>query len=492
MKKKLSQNVAKNDFFGKNILFLGLMIAVYILTFSFLAIQRHNAFASNFDLANMDQTLWNTINGRFFSLSTAQGTLSRLSIHADFILILLAPLYLIWNDVRMLLIAQTIFIAFGAVPIYLLTTKLLGSSMWALVISALYLLYPSLQWVNIYDFHPVSLAIPFLLFAFYYSYQKKWREYFLFVLLAIITKEQVSLIIAMWGVLQIILFKEKKLGLISLFLGLAWFPIMVFLVIPNFGPSGQHWAFDVWFKDPKDQVSQNPLLGVGNLISSFFSFEAINYYLGLLKPLLFLPLLGLPFLLVSLPDLGINVISSFPEMRSNILHYDSALIPGLFLGTIFGLQYAVRFFLKYFPNEYRWLRKKQKLLALLVLTPVFFLSIVKGPLPLNPFCWCGIYYVGENEKKFAQLLSTIPPEASIAASREIRAHLTHREHAFDINEMAFETEYLALIDQQRYIGNFYPREYEIELKNRLKFDPRYELIFDRGHYSLFRRINSQY
>jgi uncharacterized membrane protein len=54
----------------------------------------------------MDQTVWNTIHGRIFQLTDPNGTtnISRLAFHADLILVLISPLYLIWSSPEMLLL----------------------------------------------------------------------------------------------------------------------------------------------------------------------------------------------------------------------------------------------------------------------------------------------------------------------------------------------------------------------------------------------------
>ena len=76
------------------VVFITLYVA-YFTTASFL--RYDNFFTGRFDLGNMDQTVWNTIHGRIFQLTDPNGTtnISRLAFHADFILVLIAPLYLI-------------------------------------------------------------------------------------------------------------------------------------------------------------------------------------------------------------------------------------------------------------------------------------------------------------------------------------------------------------------------------------------------------------
>ena len=109
-------------------LLLAILIGVYIITFSTLSILRHNAFASALDLGNMDQTVWNTLNGNFFSLTNNGQNVSRLAVHGDFLLVLFAPLYALWSNPRILLIAQSIYLGLGAVPLFLIAKSTVFSN----------------------------------------------------------------------------------------------------------------------------------------------------------------------------------------------------------------------------------------------------------------------------------------------------------------------------------------------------------------------------
>src|SRR5690606_29781357 len=107
------------------------MTTLYCAYFTYFTIQKHhNFFTGRFDLGNMDQTVWNSIHGRIFLFTNPDGTdiISRLAFHADFILILLSPLYLIWSDPRMLLITQTVIIASGAFFVYKIGQTIIGNN----------------------------------------------------------------------------------------------------------------------------------------------------------------------------------------------------------------------------------------------------------------------------------------------------------------------------------------------------------------------------
>jgi uncharacterized membrane protein len=65
----------------------------------------------------------------------------RLGVHADPFLALLAPLWWLWPSPLMLLVAQIVAVASGALPVYWLARKRLGSGGAAAGFAAVYLLY---------------------------------------------------------------------------------------------------------------------------------------------------------------------------------------------------------------------------------------------------------------------------------------------------------------------------------------------------------------
>jgi uncharacterized membrane protein len=100
------------------------LILVYIVTFSTLSVLKHDTFHSfTFDLGIMSQVLWNTAHGRLFELSLdrpldTELVGSYLGNHVRPILLLLAPLYRLWPDPRLLLILQSVALGLGAVPLF--------------------------------------------------------------------------------------------------------------------------------------------------------------------------------------------------------------------------------------------------------------------------------------------------------------------------------------------------------------------------------------
>jgi uncharacterized membrane protein len=452
-----------------------------------LSILRHDAFASRFDLSNMDQTLWYTLNGHFFQFRHPDDFVSRFSVHADLILVLLSPLYLIWDDVRMLIASESVFLGSGAIAVYLISSIILKNKIISLILAAVYLLNPGMQWTDIYDFHGVSLAIPFVLASFYFLLTKKKRWYWVFVFLALITKENVSLTISMLGILAFFVYKERRLGFLTFVVGVLWFVAMVSFVMPYFSPSGTHWALE-----ESGETGPAPLAGIfeKNMnIETFtntflFNQTALDYYLLLIRPFGFLPILGVPFLLVSVPEMAINILRGTTTI---VFHYDSATMPGLVLATVYGLWYIKLLFQKvYFLRKFE--RAGMYLITGVLLLYVLRVNYQYSPLPTTPWCQCYVYNAIKEDREFEAVLQSLPRDAFITSSLEIRPHVSHRDLAFTVPSATESAKYIALITQNRLISNYEPKEYENQLIPILLASPEHKLNFKSKHFYLFERL----
>ena len=77
----------------------------------------------------MTQAVWATAHGHFLEVTNLAGQqTSRLGSHFDPILAALAPLWLAWPSPDMLVTVQAIAVALGALPVFWLARKHLGSA----------------------------------------------------------------------------------------------------------------------------------------------------------------------------------------------------------------------------------------------------------------------------------------------------------------------------------------------------------------------------
>lgn len=325
---------------------LAVGIVLYILVMGTASVLRYETFkATAFDLGNMDQVVWNTIHGRLFQFTNQGvdwfGPPIRLAVHFEPILLLISPLYLIYADPRTLLVFQTLALAAGALPVFLLTRRYIPRwPLMAALMALAYLAMPALIGINIFDFHPISLATPLLLYAFLALDYRRYAWFVVACLLASFCKEDVPLAVALVGVLVIWKYRMPRLGLALMIWGVLYC-IFAFAMIKHFYPGAQGNNF--WYR--YEELGSTPKEAIVNLIlhpwlifTMFITVDRFYYLFNLIRNQGFLSLLAPEWLLPALPSLAINLLSTYPLYYSGVYHYNAVIIPFIMLSSIHGLQ----------------------------------------------------------------------------------------------------------------------------------------------------------
>src|SRR5262249_21482700 len=92
--------------------------------------RRYTGFLQGrFDLGNMVQAVWSTAHGRPLEItnSSTGEQMVRLGGHADPFLVLLAPVWKVWPSPLALGLTQVVVVALGALPVFWLGRRHLGS-----------------------------------------------------------------------------------------------------------------------------------------------------------------------------------------------------------------------------------------------------------------------------------------------------------------------------------------------------------------------------
>lgn len=446
-------------------LMLSMVIISYSVAMSYLSIKRHLAFASGYDLANMAETVWQSSQGNLFSLTGTNGLTSRFTHHTDLILLFLVPFYKLFPDTILLLIVQSIAIALSAIPIYLISQLLIKQKLISLTLVFIFLINPGVLWTNIYDFHPVSLAIPLLFSIYYCLLVKNYRWLWVFIVLILLTKENLGLLVAALGFLVFLKMKDRKTGLAMMLIGASFSLIAIKYVMPAFSQGSPHWAWS-WF-DFSDRA-------ISKFKHNFILESSFHYYRDLLKPYAYLPLLGGWNLLPALPDFLINSLSKQGQMKSIVFHYDSLISVVILVNLILVLSRL----------------KGSRLLYPLILVVLFF-SLKQNyhysPLPTTPGHWKLMYYRTQDEINFQKALKQIPLSAIVTSSSEIRPHIVNHRLSYNLPNGIDQSDYIAIVDQNRLVGDYEPKEFENQLISRLQLDQKFQLIFQQGHFYLYQR-----
>ncbi len=501
LNKTKSELVLKTESFistHKQEILTGVAIIIYIIYFTTATLLRYDNFhTGRFDLGNMDQTVWNTANGRIFQTTDGVNIVSRLSGHADFILIFTAPLYLIWADPQVLLGLQTIVLALGAVFVFKIAKMILNSKNAAAFFSLAYLLNPSLQFTNLYDFHPVTLATTLLLGAFYYFIQKKYLHFLFFAILAGLTKEQVWLVIAVFG-LYILFFQavgiarkkfplRLKTTLFNFLFGLGVsgvsffiFYYLIWIAIPQ-AREGSHFALSYYsdFGDSPFNVIRNILFSPGKIIEIIATGDRPAYLLHTFLPLGFISFLSPLALIFAVPDLGINLLSNNTNLHQIYYQYTAVITPFVFIAAIFGAK-----------NLTKWLPKKETLNIVLFL--VIFSTLISvhnfGPLPGAKNPNIDMFTKQLPDRKLIQsFIKKIPQEYKVAATNNLGSHLSKRQYIFTIPQGIENADIVAFLLNDPFAQPSLASQKEIV--EQLKKDGRYKLLISRGDFVVFQKRN---
>jgi uncharacterized membrane protein/uncharacterized membrane protein YbhN (UPF0104 family) len=401
------------------------LFVCYVIYFTLVTFLRHDHFyTGKFDLGNMAQTVWNTTQGRFFQFTNPDSVhnVSRLSTHADFILVLLAPLYALFPSPKTLLFLQTFVVGIGCFFVYWIARDKLKSKSIALAFAFSYLINPGVERANLYDFHAVTLATTFLL-AMYYFYQKKRYILFgVFAILAGITKEQIWVIVALFGVLIFFIQKKRLIGSALFLGGFAFSYFLISYAIPN-ASGTDHFALSYYSElgDGPVGILRTILLSPDKIIDIILQKERIDFLRQILSPVGYLPLIFPFFMLFASPELLISLLSSNPQLHQIYYHYTAAITPFIYLSSIF----AVGIILKFLPKSLGFL------IILFIAGSALIGAYKYGPLPgaRNPNTDMFTKQVWEREYIHAEL-SKIPSEAVVAASNNVAAHLSNRETVY--------------------------------------------------------------
>ena len=317
----------------------------YAVWMSDQVVLRYDTFvATAFDLGNMDQAIWNTLHGRPFQFtnhgSNWYGYPIRLAQHVEPIIFLLSLLYAFHADPRILLIFQTLALASGALPVFLLTRKFVP--VWPLLASlmaAAYLFSPALIGENVFDFHPVTLVTPLLLYAILALTYRRYAWFVICCILAAACKEEIPIVVALLGLMVIWKYKLPRLGILLLIGGIIWSALAFLVIEPHFNIGAQNNNF--WYRyailgsSPKAAIV-NILLHPWLLFTTYFTLSRFYYVINLLRSAGFLALLGPEWLVPILFSLAINLLSMEIFEYSGVYQYNAAIIPFMMIAAIHG------------------------------------------------------------------------------------------------------------------------------------------------------------
>ncbi|MEK7559452.1 MAG: DUF2079 domain-containing protein [Patescibacteria group bacterium] len=395
-----------NDKF--NFRFLILWVIILSILYSTLSILRHMHFQSGgFDLGIYDQAVWQYSNF-LFPYNTIKERLI-LGDHLTLTLPLLAPLYWIWDNVKILLIFQSIWISFSTVAVYLVTKIRKFSPFVCFSIAFLYSLFYGIQFAIFFDFHPIVIGIGLFAWSIYFLEAKRKKLFLLSLTLALFTQEDMGLVLAGLGFIYFFRKGYRKSAILFIVLGI-FSSLIETRIVSLLSPVGYEYL---------PQISHNPFQVVKDLFNDPQKIQTWIYSLGWFS---FLPVFSLGSLAAITTNLAQFFITGpgFNRMWSPFTHHHAILAIFLFLGTLDTLG-----FIRRLNKKYLNLALIVLLLLIIALSQQFIFHF-----PLNklskPIYWRSEEWMKDNNNLFSQ----IPKNAGLATTQNLIPHLSHRKEIY--------------------------------------------------------------
>ncbi len=410
---------------------LGLLVLLAAAAYATYSLVRFSEYANGgFDLGIFDEVVWHY--SRFETpASSVKGLETIWGDHFSPILMLLAPLYWLWEDARMLLLAQAVLLAVAAVPIFLACERRVGRRP-ALALAASYLAFWGVQAALAVDVHEVAFAPAIIAGLLLAIQRRRWRWYAGLVLALLAVKEDQAILVVFLG-LYVATLGERRRGALTAVAGIAWYFAATRGIIEAHNPAGfSYWSYEAFGSGPVSAVG-GVLSDPAQALRTFVDSSVKRHTLALLL----LPFLGLCLLsrevILLAPLLAERFLSSNVSYWGTEAHYTLASVAVLVVGAAGGLATSSRLL----PERRRRVLVGAGAGAMLLLN----VAVATG-FPLGGLRRATFYARAPVWAAADRALAAIPPRASVAAQDALIPRLTHRDVAAEISAQTGPTEYI--------------------------------------------------
>ena len=268
--------------------------------------------------------------------SSIKGGICLLGDHFSPILLVLAIPYYFWQDPKCILALQVIFVALSAFPLFKIAQMVHENDKKALIFVICFFLYISVRNALRFDFHPEVLVMPCFFWAFYFLKKDKvfWSSAMLAV--ALLAKENVALVTAMFGLYAIFFMPRKKiLGVFWVVFSVFYFFFAIKIAVPFFSKNDYFYLSGNYFAWKE--------LGLQPFMEHIVQKSTLVYLVKIFGPLGFLSFLHFPTFLLTFPSLAQNLLGRNVMLRSVFFQYTALLTPFVFISAVYGLKKLKRF-----------------------------------------------------------------------------------------------------------------------------------------------------
>jgi uncharacterized membrane protein len=387
----------------------------------------------------------------------------------------------IYNSPYTTYLMQTLAFSISSVLLFYVLVGQKVSPWIATALAISFLIHPANIGANVNAFHPVTMAIPFLIILYYFAITSKIKSYWL--LFFFIGFIQENLWITLTAFTLIFLFQKKwKRAAANLAIGLLFLILTTQFFIPYFNPEHTCPYCSIYgspLGGSMAEIIKNIILKPGTAWSLLIRSEVMEWLNQLFKPTLYLVLLNPIAFLIAIAGIVPNILSTNKAMHIMWGQYNALAMPFLYLGAGLGfnlLQSKMRFKVL----RYSWLWAfvilwvsigAAKDWAVSSTTQMENIFTFNQPVYVNP----------DMKKSYDEVKERIPVDASVSATELFLNTINRRRLAFLFPVGFLEADYVVIEKSNLTIPkeNYQPR------MNDVRSSGKYDLAVDDAHIQLW-------
>jgi uncharacterized membrane protein len=313
----------------------GIWCALYVWR----ALVRHDSLASNaYDLSVFDYALWNLGHGnRAFVPFMGHSLFSH---HFMPILILIAPVYALFQSPVFLLVLQLVAVAAAGVAFYGFARRIGVERVLAIALVAIFLFSRRTHSAAASFFYP-EVFQPLLTFAMVAAWPRGGWRYWTSVVLLMTTKEDAAIYVAGFAALRFVLARRQPLvgvsrrALVTAGVATTWFACAMWVAIPGSrareGLPADNPVLEARFTNAEGRFDAGVI--AARLASAATAETVVNVF----ATTGFLPILGPLWIAPALPGLVANLAAEPDSFQARLMdHYWWPVLPWMILAAASG------------------------------------------------------------------------------------------------------------------------------------------------------------
>ncbi len=424
-----------------------LLIVVQSVVFLLLGLWRHWGYLTSInDLGCFDQVVWKAANGlSLVNTSNFSQPVQWLGFHFQPILYLFVPLYKILPTANWFILAQSIALPIAAWPLFRIAEQVTKSEVAALMWAVAFMFNPFVLNAAAWDFHPVSLAVPFFALALLAVEQKRPLLLLCACIVIASCKEHFGLAVAGIGLLYWVRHRGSLVGVSFVLIGLISIVCIVGYIMPSLSPTGKqimlsegsgHLSRYGWLGGSIQEIIKNVIINPMYILERvFLNMGGLKYLMLLLLPFLFFPLFSSFCLLPAIGDILANLLSANPMPRGIFSYHSVTIIPVLAVAAIHGC------------NKLNWLIKRYSLVEISGFVLLVNLGLgywlAPFPLPGSTNMWKAVYLVASYDVKDTRIKDFVG-DGSLSVQANLGAHFSQRTALYRYPEKIEDVDYIVL------------------------------------------------